>query len=285
MHITLELLQKRAACQEALDFFAKHYPDGAELIDLINRAHLPDQFLHWGFQHLETSEEEKEAYRKKMKIVDSVGVYGSSDINQSYIITDSRCVDNSNNIHSSKNVTNSNNIYNSTYIESSNQIWKSFVIENSFRVLDSKNVVQSNEVISSDYVVESSGVYESSNIVNSIAIWKSETMTNCGMCFGCHNLNHALFCEQIQDGEYMLFNKPIDKVRFNIIYRQFCNQFKPQLTLMSTTWQKGSAPRIYRDYRKHTQDISESFWEWVKTLPGYNPDILYSLTFNPQFLN
>jgi hypothetical protein len=35
MYITLDILQKRGACQESLDFFAKHYPDGVEMMQAI----------------------------------------------------------------------------------------------------------------------------------------------------------------------------------------------------------------------------------------------------------
>ena len=38
MYITLDLLQKRGACQEALDFFAKHYPNGIEMLEIITLA-------------------------------------------------------------------------------------------------------------------------------------------------------------------------------------------------------------------------------------------------------
>jgi hypothetical protein len=89
----------------------------------------------------------------------------------------------------------------------------------------------------------------------------------------------------MEGGEYMLFNKPIDKVRFDMINKQFL-RYKPEITLTSE-WQNnfGDLPCGHLDYRKHFEKIEESFWAWAHTLPGYNAHILYSLTFNPIFLS
>jgi hypothetical protein len=50
MYITLDILQKRGACQEYLDFFAKRFPDGVEMLHMIERGHMPYHALHWGYK-------------------------------------------------------------------------------------------------------------------------------------------------------------------------------------------------------------------------------------------
>lgn len=285
MYLTLEILQKRGACQEALDFFAKHYPDGAELIDLIEKAHLPEDFLHWGFYWLEANDAEKKAYLSKMHITGSVSVLYSKDVFESYSISHSCNVTYSERVKHSKNVTGSKCIYDSNYIDNCEGVWKSFMVSNGDRVLEGKNVTNSKEVIKSSYVQNSSGVFQSENIVNCTAIWKSSNLTDCGFCSNCINLKNSLFCDQQSNGEYLLFNKPIEKTRFDMIYQQYNSLFfKPRLRLMSTTWTGEQPPRIHQDFRKHFSDIDPDFWTWVKTLPNYNPNIMYSLTFDPQFL-
>lgn len=286
MYITLELLQQRGACQEALDFFAKHKPDGVEMMEAITKMHLPYSFLHWGYQYLDPNEEEIAAYLDKVKVVRSQGVHESDNITDSYCISGSHNVNKSEFIYSSKEVQESEKIYNSEFIIKSDLVWDSFMVEHSTRVSKSKNVYDSNEVLESVYVNNSHGIFKSEDVVHSSAIWSSRNLTNCGFCARCENLSNALFCDKVADGEYYLFNKPISKERFDRIYQQYNSTFfKPHIVLMTPTYNKKSPPYPYNDYRKHFTEIPESFWRWVSTLPGYDPSILYSLTFNPQFLN
>jgi hypothetical protein len=94
-----------------------------------------------------------------------------------------------------------------------------------------------------------------------------------------------LFCEGINDGEYLLFNKPIDATRYQMIVKQFY-RYLPEIHL-TDKWKRdfGNLPHPNYDYRKHTKDIPAKFWAWVRTLPGYDASVLYSITFDPQFLN
>ena len=285
MYITIDLLQKRGACQQGLDFFAKYYPDGVEMLQIIEKGHLPDSFYHWGYQYLDPNKEEVAAYWKKMDVKDSQGVHESTHISGSEIVTGSTDVTNSSEVYDSKHVEQSNYVVNSEFVQHSSNVCNSCFVHGSEDVILSKNVENSGHIFDSVYVVKSFGVYESSNILNSTAVWKSENLTSCGFCFGCHNLKSALFCEGLSDGEYMVFNKPIDQERFNIVKRQF-DYFAPKISFV-TEWKHkfGETPKVNHDYRKHLANIPASFWEWVKTLPGYEPSIIYSLTFDPQFLN
>jgi hypothetical protein len=43
-------------------------------------------------------------------------------------------------------------------------------------------------------------------------------------------------------------------------------------------------PTIQRNVLKQYEALPESFWRWVKTLPGYDPGILYHLTYNRDLL-
>lgn len=153
-------------------------------------------------------------------------------------------------------------------------------------MLNSSNITNSKEVFESTYVVNSDGVFRSSNVVECMAIINSHNLTDCGYCADCKNLTNALFCQGVADGEYMLFNKPIDKARFEIIYKQF-KKFSPHIQI-TEPWKRmnhGETPKVYYDYRKHHRNISIGFWRWLRTLPNFDPVVMYSITFDPQFLH
>lgn len=283
MYITLDILQKRGACQEALDFFAKRFPDGAEMLYFIEKVHLPEHFLHWGYEHLDPSKEEEAAYWKKVKVTDSLGVYQSYHVENSSVVSKSRVVWDSNIVYDSKEVRASAVILNSQFIEESLSVANSSFIERGTYILDSTNITDSKEVVESTYVGNSQGVFKSTNILNGTAIWHSDNLTDCGFCSHCKDLTRSLFCSQMEGGDLLLFNKPIDEARYKMIARQF-DKFGVFLTLMEE-WQNGNyIPKAYYDYRKHFQAIKEAFWQWVRTLPNFDPEIMYSLTFDPQFL-
>ena len=284
MFVTLELLAERGACQTFLDFFAKHFPDGAELMHLIQKAHLPYSSLHWGFEHLDADIDERNAYWEKVQVSNSNGVIRSDHVEGSLFVVDSSQVSSSESVYNSKNVEESERVIESEMVYNSHHIAKSTFVDHSSRVLQSINVTNSQEVYSSNYILCSNSVFESINVASSSVIWKSENITDSHFCFGCHNIKNSMFFENASDGEYLLFNKPIDKTRFEAIRKQF-DRFGVQLSL-TEEWPdyRDKIPVSHSDYRKHFKRISDEFWRWVRTLPGYSSDIMYSLTFNPMFL-
>ena len=285
MYITLDILQKRGACQDALDFFAKHYPNGAEMLYFIEKAHLPIHFLHWGYQWLDPNEEEIAAYWKRVDVVDSEGVFESEHILNSLLVSKSTRINTCQEIYNSEDITQSQYVVGSQFVDESTNIGTSSFVNNSYAILLSKNIENSTEVLESTNIYNSKGIFQSNDILNGHSVWKSTNLTDCSFCFECANLKNSLFCIQQNDNEYLLFNKPIDKSRFEIIYKQYQKYASFYITL-TTGWNvhNGDLPIKIYDYRKHTGEITESFWKWVETLPGYDSQILYSLTFNSRFL-
>lgn len=285
MFITVDILQKRGACQEYLDFFASHFPDGVEMMQMIEQGHLSYHALHWGYKWLDPNEEEVAAYWKRVRVENSEGVDESDHITNSKIISHSSEVIESEEVYHSKNVNTSCYITHSEDVEHSQDVGNSNFVWDSGQVLNSSNITNSTEVFESTYVVNSDGIFRSSNIMECMAIINSHNLTDCGYCADCKNLKNALFCQGIADGEYMLFNKPIDKARFEVIYKQF-KKFSPRIQL-TEPWKRiyGQTPRVNYNYRKHHAGISIGFWRWVRTLPNFDPMTMYSITFDPQFLH
>ena len=284
MYITLDILQKRGACQEYLDFFAKRFPDGVEMLHMIERGHMPYHALHWGYKWLDPNEEEIIAYWKAVHVTNSEGIDESDHVENSQIVAFSSRVTDSYNIYHSEQITNSRFVADSKFITDGEHINTSEFVDNSKQVLGSKNITDSREIVDSVYIVNSDSVTESNNVVDSYAVWKGENLSDCFFCFNCHNLSKSLFCTNLNDGEFYLFNKKIDENRFNMIAKQFRRYVAGGLTL-AKNWDNQNRPRRVINYRKQFANISASFWEWVKTLPGYDAQVVYSLTFDPQVLN
>lgn len=282
MFITLDILQKRGACQEYLNFFAKHHPNGVEMLDVIERGHMPYEALHWGYKWLDPNEEEQKAYWEKVKVINSEGIDDSDNVTNSRLIVESSFVTSSEAIYNCQNITNSKYSVKSSYIDNSEYVFDSNFIDNSYHIYKSNNISNSNEIYDSIYVANSHGIYRSNNIVSSHSIWHSENITDCYFCGYCKDLSHSLFCTN-QEGEYLLFNKPIDKNRFEMIQKQY-TRFAGRLTLFDTWREDFNIPNLHYSYQKHVANIPDSFWDWIKTLPGYEPSVIYSLTFLPHFL-
>ena len=234
---------------------------------------------------MDPSKEEVSAYWKQVFVENSEGIHESDHIFGSKLIADSSEITDSEEVYGSTNVNTSCYIVNSEDVEHSQDVGNSSFVWDSGQVLNSSNITNSTEVFESTYVVNSDGIFRSSNVMECMAITNSHDLTDCGYCADCKNLKNALFCQGVVDGEYMLFNKPIDKARFEIIYKQF-KKFSPRVRL-TTSWERvsGQLPRVNYDYRKHHRDISIGFWRWVRTLPNFDSMIIYSITFDPQFLH
>jgi hypothetical protein len=285
MYITLDIIQKRGGCGEYLRFFEKRYPNGVEMLELIEHGHIPYHGLHWGYKWLDPNEEEIAAYRKRVKVSDSEGVDASDHVTNSMLVSHSSKINQSQEVYNSKEVNFSQYVVKSEFVDDSKHIADSCFITNCCDIINCKNAENSNQVVDSTYIINSHGVYDSYNITDSHAIWRSNNLTNCFFCFDCADTNNAMFCLNQHGGEYMLFNKPVDKTRFEMVQKQYKRYALPFITL-TDPWNvhNGDVPHVNHDFRDHTKNIPASFWEWVKTIPGYNPEILYSLTFIPQFL-
>ena len=282
MFITVDIIQRRGP--EHLVEFIKIYPNGAEAIEVLQNKKIANEFLHWCYQYLDFNEQEVAAYLNRMEVISSQGVFESERISNSEIVSESFGVYNSERVYGSIEINNCTYIVDSEYIDNSEQIGASSFVDNCERIIGSKNITNSEEVYDSTYVVNSEGIYRGENIVDSNGIWHSENLTGCGFCANCKDLTNSLFCQGLNGGEYFLFNKQIDKTRFDMIAKQY-KKYAPEFCLTEEwTDDFGNVPAARYDYRKHFEKVTEFFWAWVKTLPGYDPSIIYSITFNPRFL-
>lgn len=296
MFLTLEILERYDACEPGKKWFSRYFPNGGELVDVMSHKYAAPDFLHWGYTNLPTSNEEREIYWKKIEVNTPYRwtIYESDHITNCEYVTRSSRIKNSNYIFGCKDIADSNNISSSNNVERSNQIFNSVFIYDSEKVHQSKNITESINIVNSDYVVRSGSVINSAVVTNSyyvgaLATGRTKQIKNSAFIFECVNMQNCLFCSHIQNGEYYLFNQPIEKEQFEIIMRQFKSILAGYHTsFMREDWPSSTipldTPNVQLSPEKHYANLPEVFWQWVKTLPGYNPDILYSITFQTKMI-
>lgn len=295
MYLTKEILDKHNACGAGVDWFNENYPGGAELTEVINNPKANREFLHWGFSHLTTSEEEKLAYYNRLKIVNCNPdtIYKSHNINNSDYVIDSCHIIDSNYIFSSSKIDGSSNVIGSKVVTNSNKIYNSSFVTDSERVLGSVNVTDSTNIVNSDYVVGSVNVFNGNMITDSyfvsgIAPGRCMDVTDSAFVFECKNVKNCLFCANISDKEYYLFNKPIAEKHYKIIMKQFLNLIDGNEAALVLEWPANQIPldipRINRNIATQYSTLSNYFWEWVKSLPNYDPWVLYTITMNKELI-
>ena len=57
--LTLEQIKQERSCEAGLKWFEHFFPDGADPQTILSLSHIPDTFLHWGYEHLSPTQEEK----------------------------------------------------------------------------------------------------------------------------------------------------------------------------------------------------------------------------------
>ena len=298
MFITTDILKKYNACKAGIAWFERTFPNGAELIDVIQHPKVSAETLHWGNAHLTTTEGERAAYRTKLKIdcgEYNYTIYESKDIKDSLYVTHSNNVENGGYIFHCEDVTNSNNVLNSKNIENSFQVYDSEFVYDSQRILKGRNVNNSKDIVYSDYIIDSHHIMYAAAVTNSawitdLSFGLTKRITDSYFISRGENLDHCLFCYGISDKKYCLFNKEITPQEYELIKKQMFSVLKdwqPEL-VVNNEWTENTipldAPQIQRNIIKQFAKLPESFWRWVTTLPGYDPAVLYAITYQPSLL-
>lgn len=290
MFLTSEILNKYNACQEGKDWFARHFPNGAELIDVIRTRHAPAPFLHWGKLHLPTSEDEQRAYYEILKVEQSTNVFECDHICNCDMITNSSDCSNSQYIYNCRNITDSKDVIESTKIEQSQHIVASSSIYSSTKCVNTHNARNSYNILKGSFIIGSHDIYNSSLVTNSTFILNSQNISESGFIASSHDLTHCLFCEDYEGKEYSIFNHQVPEVQWKFIYEEYkdwCESFHLNLfdewnledsthdTIIHTNYLEMFAP---------FQEKVDLFVQWVSHLPYYNSSIAYKITLIPKFM-
>lgn len=293
MFLTIDELKKAGTpCKEGQMWFNRWFPNGGELSEVIQHKYINTEFLHWGYTHLVVSAEEKELYWDRLQVdkESRETCYLSSDVTNSHYVSRAKQVENSEYIFVSESVYDSEVIIGCTNVENSGEIYDSEFVEDSRRVSNSRNVVRSNNVVSSSFVVDSDSVTNSSVVTNSSYVGGlySARVNNSAFIDNCEDIEYCLFCTGIKNGKYLLFNKPIDPKQYELIRKQLYRILDGWWVRLVDKWPEVNVsmekPRQVRNSALQYADLPNTFWRWVKTLPGYDPEILYAITYSKELI-
>lgn len=295
MYITDQDFRDNKACLRWRKWFRKKYPNGVELIELINDPELPDEPLFWGYETFITSQEEKEAFYKRMNIdvENKTSIYYSRDVVNSFYISYSTDVIDSSYINTSNSITNSKAVIKSDTVDNSFSISNSQFVFDSKKVMFGNNISNSQNIYNCNYVENSHSVVNAnfvtnSTFINGISRNATNKVQDCHFISDCEDIKNCLFCTGLKNAEFCLFNKKISESVYNNIVRQLKTILKEAQLLLSKEWPEESfqnaKPNMIENISERFSLLPEKFWRWVRTLPGYEPNIIYQITYNKDFM-
>lgn len=282
MFLTAEDLRKKRACGEGLEEFEKLYPNGVDTWEALNDPKTSASIIHWGYLYTDPPEEEKIRYCERFEIVNCENFCYSKRIENCNSIVHSQKCKNSSYIKKGVRVEDSSYVVDSQKIQKSEKIFNSKEVVNSVRVGFSTDVFESQDVFKGIKVYRSRGVIESGDITNCIAVRKSSKLADSLYCALCENSANLLFCSEQKAQDYLLFNKPISEEDFDAI-RDKILSFGAESVY--PTFSFGDFPD-YKDtgFDHFTIHFSEELEAFIKTLPNYDPFILFKITHNLKYL-
>ena len=288
MFVTAEILKAKGACGAGVKYIERFYPNGAELVEIINDRHIPKEFLHWGRQYLTVTEDELKTYCTACKIVNSEGYWYSQDVRDSKYVVQSKNIKSSSFVYNSTDVETSMDVFAGEEVQDSSQIFNSEWVSSSHKIYLSKNIEDSNNICDSSLVNHSLNVLSSTDVLKSREIIKSKNITSSMSVANCIDLKDCLFCFGISNNQFCIFNKPIDEERFEIYKNQYnklmLNQELPFIKDWPKEMARGYSPTLDLNMSHYYKELSGKFWKWVKTLPNFDEQVLYSITMNPNIL-
>lgn len=270
MKITTELLRFYNFPLNQIEYFTKSYPDGADFTTLTSDDNFTVDFYHRIYQYCYLDDNDIIAYKLKCHIDESSSLmWNSTNITNSHIINYSDTITNSTAIHTCFNVVDSQ------YISNSSNITGSTYIRLGQDINDSSNIYQGKAINISDNLFRSTNIDSSRYIVDGSNLSNCERLYYCTDCNECycsgflHNCNHCLFCLNLTDKEYYIFNKKISKEAFSR-----CKERVSELLQAETA---PIVPINKENYFNFNQNVSMSsvfdmlsddFFQQIKNMPN-----------------
>lgn len=298
MFLTERILIKNQAPEQYIDFLKNNYSKGVEFSELCENYSVPKDFLYWIFENFSFNSKDQNSYNSALAIDEkSEMIWKSSNVSESKIVYESDNVEKSSGIFLSEDVRNSTNIFISRAVKNSTNVKESSFVSFSEEVFSSRNVTNSIQVYDSIYVQNGTDIFHSNQVVNSDIIFESDYIQNCSFCSSCKNLINGMFCLGF-DGEaardkFFLFNKEVPEVVYTSVCGQYIDLVKEchvKFLNFDERLKNGEIAikvpdvEVTFNFQKRFAGVTDKFWDWVKTLPNYNEEILYGITFVPKVL-
>ena len=292
MFLTNQILEELNACAEGKAWFARHYPDGAELMEVIRGRHIPPSFLYWGKLYLTTTPEEQRAYDEVLEIKDSENIFQSMKVSNSSFVTNSNTVSDSKYIYNSRTIQSCTDITDSARVTNSCHIASSNSIQNSSYIVRGHNIKDTQRALNGSYLINSNNIYNSDLITNSSFILNSRNLTDCGFVADSSDSQHCLFCSEYNEHDYSIFNHPISQTQWNFIKEELDDwaslSDRIYLALFDHWEQEDPVHGIncHYSYLEMFKAIAQDteFMNWIYNLPYFDANIAYKITFIPNFM-
>lgn len=236
-----------------------------------------------GAEYLPVSAEELEKYYQRVNVIDSTNCSMSSKITKSNNIFKSTNISNSNFIKLSQNVIDSENVSSSQSIRTSKYVNNSISVEYSELIVNSKNITRSANIANSSDLDYCFNISNGKNLLNCDTMYNSSLCEHSGFgsfLIGCHKV---LFCSQLNQSSFMLFNKPISKSLFDEIWEQYKTITKNVEVIKDNSNIFYDGAPILR-FDTMFKKLGKDFKNWVKTLPNYDNFIMYQITLCEEWL-
>lgn len=284
MLLNKEKLIKYRVPEEIIEVFNLYYPDNkdVDVIDIIYNG--PIKLVKWIDQYFYLPKEIDDKIQERIAIKNSIQVYNSSQISNSFFIMNSDDVKDSKYISNSNSIENSDFVVNSQSVKDSSRIYCSKYVSQSEDVIESSNISGSNNIRESKFVINSSNIFNGKNVYYSNHLLNCENIYNSCLCSQVNNSKNCLFCCDLEEKEYYLFNKPIPEQIYQIIFEQYQSIMNKQLILFKTP-RNLVLPEKTKKNSILFSNFSKNEWQWVETLPNYDKDLMAYLTFQKYFIS
>ena len=242
---------------------------------------------------------EIEKFNEVFQIENSNLVLKSFDVDSSFQIRESENIRLSSYIDGGKQIQNSEKIYGSVFVTNSCYIKDSLHIKDSFEIDCSSMVEDSQNIFNSDSVSNSFGVYSCKYISNSIGVFDSEDGTELYFSTNLTNCSYCLFCSNLKDKEFYIFNQPIEPKNWFVIKELLLNEWSKEdrniykIISFETDKNEWCGFRMetkirvgffYVAQRNFFQGLSSKILKYIRSMPYYNEWLLYQITMNPRIL-
>ena len=211
--------------------------------------------------------------------------YNCQNIQDSQYIVNSKNVDSSTFVHESTDISHCSDIYRCDDVTNSSLVFDSQFIYDSEKIYAVTNATKSCNVLVSARVYNSANIYVCSDVNSCGELRHCDKMENSFFCAESKNLKKCLFCYELEDKEYHIFNQPVSKEMYDIVLSQYMRQTKDmELDYLREPWPQNmlipSLPNLFSYHNKHYLQLNEKFWRWARSVPGYDKDLLYKITLN-----
>lgn len=293
MFLTSEILKKKKACNYGLQWFERAFPDGAELMDILEEAshHLSNrkvlEMLYWGYTHLEYDERELEKMREVLSIDTSTEVWMSGSVFESHKVARSCEIYRSQNVESSYNIEDSVSIYNSKEVKKSQFVFGSEDVCDSSYILSSNRIQDCADVYKGADCLDSSHLYAVSDCYASTRLSFSDGIAMSSYSTNLHDCSYCLFCKDLYNKRFYIFNEKVSErdyfVREALIKKYLTELEREQYMIKQIYNEKAYAgvellavPNPYCSYDRWSKDT----FARLRKIPGYNDWLMYQITMN-----